>query len=149
MSMRHSISVGGRFRPPPKYWSYSTLSCRISFSSVANSSSMVAMSGRFPQTSMLGARSKTVNRMYSSSRLVTLCLFRFAFPLEQEFLGSKISQGLVRAHTVVSIFPDSQLLVKRRQAWLAVGQFVEFFVMRAIGPLHMAVQFRRPRRQHE
>src|SRR6266702_3471362 len=63
MSMRHSISVGGRFRPPPKYWSYSTLSCRMSFSGVANSSSMVAMSGGFPQTSMLGARSKTVNRM--------------------------------------------------------------------------------------
>src|SRR5260370_27205398 len=52
-----------------------------------------------------------VKPVYSSSRLVTLCPFRFAFPLEQELLWSKVSQGLVRAHTVVSIFPVSQLVV--------------------------------------
>src|SRR5258708_30860859 len=42
-SMRHSISVGGRLRPPPKYMSYSILSCRMSRSSAERSSSMVAM----------------------------------------------------------------------------------------------------------
>src|SRR5208282_3212860 len=40
--MRHSISVGGRFLPPPKYMSYSILSWRMSRSNCASSSSMVA-----------------------------------------------------------------------------------------------------------
>src|SRR5277367_2719217 len=44
-SMRHSISVGGRFRPPPKYWSYSIFSWRISRSSCPRSSSIVAIGG--------------------------------------------------------------------------------------------------------
>src|SRR5216684_4436868 len=47
-SMRHSISVGGRFRPPPKNWSYSILSWRMSFSSCASSSSIVAMAEEPP-----------------------------------------------------------------------------------------------------
>jgi hypothetical protein len=41
--------------------------------------------------------SSASNSLYSSSRLVTLCPFGFAFPLEQELLWSKVSQGLLRA----------------------------------------------------
>src|SRR5258708_13511959 len=48
-SMRHSISVGGRLRPPPKYMSYSILSCRMSRSSAERSSSMVAMRWKSPR----------------------------------------------------------------------------------------------------
>jgi len=80
---------------------------------------------------------------------VTLCLFRFAFPLEQELLGRKVVQGLVRSHAVVDLLPVSKLVVQRGQAWFLVGQFVEFLVMRAIRALHMAVQFWGPWRQHE
>src|SRR5579863_3422519 len=47
--MRHSISVGGRLRPPPKYMSYSILSCRMSRSSAERSSSMVAMRWKSPR----------------------------------------------------------------------------------------------------
>src|SRR5579862_6053906 len=39
--MRHSMSVGGRFFPPPKYCSYSIFSWRMSFSSCPISSSTV------------------------------------------------------------------------------------------------------------
>src|SRR6266436_585900 len=45
VSMRHSISVGGRFFPPPKYCSYSIFSCRMSFSSCPRSSSTVLAMG--------------------------------------------------------------------------------------------------------
>jgi hypothetical protein len=86
---------------------------------------------------------------YSSSRLGTLCLFRFAFPLEQELLGRKVVQGLVRSHAVVDLLPVSKLVVQRGQAWFLVGQFVEFLVMRAIRALHMAVQFWGPWQQNE
>src|ERR1700732_543120 len=47
--MRHSISVGGRLRPPPKYMSYSILSWRMSRSSAERSSSIVAMRGKSPR----------------------------------------------------------------------------------------------------
>src|SRR6266566_1814207 len=60
--MRHSMSVGGRFRPPPKYWSYSILSWRMSFSIWPRSSSIVPMRRDSSRASMLGSPGKTVNR---------------------------------------------------------------------------------------
>src|SRR4029077_3976189 len=61
--MRHSISVGGRLRPPPKNWSYSILSWRMSFSSCASSSSIVAMA-KGPPFHMLGGGGSGVNKMH-------------------------------------------------------------------------------------
>src|SRR5579859_2756409 len=63
--MRHSISVGGRFLPPPKYWSYSIFSCRMSRSIWPSSSSIVAM-GKGPRLSMLGLRTKSVNDLHKA-----------------------------------------------------------------------------------
>ncbi len=63
------------------------------------------------KTSIVSRNGQCVNSLYSSSRLVTLGLFRFAFPLEQELLGSKVAQGLMRTHAVVDLFPVSKLAV--------------------------------------
>lgn len=38
--------------------------------------------------------------MYSSGRLVTLCLSEFKFPTSDEFERSEVSQGFVRAHAI-------------------------------------------------
>src|SRR5262252_2522671 len=59
-SMRHSTSFGGRLRPPPKYMSYSILSWRISRSSCASSSSIVAIEPA-PRILILGALLAGVN----------------------------------------------------------------------------------------
>src|SRR5882757_301151 len=64
--MRHSISVGGRFLPPPKYWSYSIFSWRISRSSCPSSSSIVAMDGPDPRS--LHARIPSQRRQRSTPR---------------------------------------------------------------------------------
>jgi hypothetical protein len=45
------------------------------------------------------------NSLYSSSRLVTLCLSPMEFPTGDEFQWGEVGEGLVRAHTVVGMFP--------------------------------------------
>src|ERR1700736_997405 len=51
--------------------------------------------------------------LYSSSRLVTLCLSGLEFPTSDKFEWSEVSQGLVRTHAIVSFFPVPQLRVER------------------------------------
>jgi len=52
--------------------------------------------------------------VYSSSRLVTLCLSGIRLPSSDEFKGGEIGQRLVWSHAVVGVFPAQQLAVERR-----------------------------------
>src|SRR6267143_6085474 len=63
------------------------------------------------QISLRGA-ARSVNRVYSSSRLVTLCLSEVAFPLSDELEWSEVGQRLMRAHAVVGFLPAEQLAVQ-------------------------------------
>ena len=45
------------------------------------------------------------NSLYSSSRLVTLCLSEIALPSSDEFQWGKVSQRLVGADAIVSFLP--------------------------------------------
>jgi hypothetical protein len=55
---------------------------------------------------------RNVKLLYSSSRLVTLCLSPIVFPTGDEFQWSEISERLVRAHAIVGVFPAAQLLIE-------------------------------------
>ena len=50
-------------------------------------------------------------RVYSSSRLVTLFGFTLGPPASDELLGSLVSERLVRADGVVDAFPAEQFLI--------------------------------------
>src|SRR6267154_578724 len=85
---------------------------------------------------------KQVKRLYSSSRLVTLCLSRVRLPASEKFERGEIGEGLMGPYAVVGFLPASQLLVERGQL-IGVGlHFVEFLIVSAVGALHMGVQFR-------
>src|SRR5438132_13603324 len=87
--------------------------------------------------------------MYSSSRLVTLCLSPMEFPTGDEFQWGEVGERLVRAHAVVGVFPMAQLMIEPQ--WLVgVGMhLVELFVVRAMRALDMGVELRRLGRKHE
>jgi len=46
-----------------------------------------------------------VKTLYSSSRLVTLCLSPISFPTGDEFQWGEVGERLVGAHAVVGVFP--------------------------------------------
>jgi hypothetical protein len=50
--------------------------------------------------------------MYSSSRLVTLCLS--PFPTGDEFGWGEVGKKLVRAHAVVGVLPAAELMIEPR-----------------------------------
>ena len=80
--------------------------------------------------------------MYSSSRLVTLCLSPMEFPSGDEFQRSEVGEGLVRAHAVVGMFPMAQLMI---EPWWLIGvgvHLVKLFVVSAMGAFDMGIQFR-------
>src|SRR5712671_7365879 len=80
--------------------------------------------------------------VYSSSRLVTLCLSRVRLPASEKFERGEVGEGLMGPYTVVGFLPASQLLVERGQL-IGVGlHFVEFLIVRAVGALHVGVQLR-------
>src|SRR5882762_7933532 len=82
------------------------------------------------------------NNLYSSSRLVTLCLSRIRLPSSEKFERGEVGQGLKGPYAVVGFFPTSQLLVERGQL-IGVGlHLVEFLIVCAVGALHVGVQFR-------
>ncbi len=89
------------------------------------------------------------NLLYSSSRLVTLGLLWFCFPLLEEFEWSEVAQRLMRTHAVVGLLPLAQLPVERGHVPSLDRHFVELLVVGAMGPLHVSVQFGRAPRQHE
>jgi predicted permease len=79
------------------------------------------------------------NKVYSSSRLVTLCLSPIVFPTSDEFQWGEVGEGLVRAHAVVGMFPMAQLVV---EPWRLIGvrvHLIELFVVSAMGALDMSI----------
>ena len=90
-----------------------------------------------------------VKFLYSSSRLVTLCLSPKEFPTGDEFEWGEVGERLVGAHAVVGVFPAAELVIEP-QGLIGVGvHLVELFVMRAMGALDMGVELRRLGRKHE
>src|SRR6267142_2068059 len=90
----------------------------------------------------IGKAADADNALYSSSRLVTLCLSRVRLPASEKFERGEVGEGLMGPYAVVGFFPTSQLLVERGQL-IGVGlHFVEFLIVRAVGALHVSVQFR-------
>src|SRR5207245_9127826 len=63
-------------------------------------------------TSRYHPRCTTDKEVYSSSRLVTLCLSPMKFPTGDEFQRSEVGERLVRAHAVVGVFPMAQLVIE-------------------------------------
>src|SRR6266700_769826 len=89
------------------------------------------------------------NFVYSSSRLVTLCLSWVVFPTGDEFQWGEVGERLMRAHAVVGVLPTEQLTI---QPWRLIGvgvYLIELFVVGAVRALHVRVQLRRLRREHE
>src|SRR6266699_693286 len=87
--------------------------------------------------------------LYSSSRLVTLCLSWVVFPTGDEFQWGEVGERLMRAHAVVGVLPTEQLTI---QPWRLIGvgvYLIELFVVGAVRALHVRVQLRRLRREHE
>lgn len=77
--------------------------------------------------------------MYSSRRLVTLCLWPMFFPTGDEFQWGEVGQGLVRAHAVVGMFPMAQLVVEPRRLIGVRVHLVELFMVGAVGALDMGI----------
>src|SRR5713101_459404 len=97
-SMRHSNSVGGRLRPPPKYRSYSILSCRTSFSSWARSSSIVGTVFCLPHY----ARSRSRPRQSASAENVRIHYGGVAHPPEQPVRRQGSDPGFARCRRLCS-----------------------------------------------
>src|SRR5712672_2143380 len=98
-------------------------------------------SGRLSH-SIFPLRRKVFSPLYSSSRLVTLCLSRIRLQSSEKFERGEVGEGLMGPYAVVGFFPTSQLLVERGQL-IGVGlHLVEFLIVRAVGALHVGVQFR-------
>ena len=68
-------------------------------------------------------------------------------PLLDKLLGSEVAQGLVRADGIVDFFPGLELLIEGRHRPARLHHFVKLLPMRPLGPLHMPIQLRGPRRE--
>src|SRR6266851_6316886 len=78
--------------------------------------------------------------LYSSSRLVTLCLSRIRLPSSDKFKWGEVGQGLVWTHTVVGFLPVPQLPVEHRQLIRLGLHLVKLFVVGAMRAFHVGVQ---------
>src|SRR6266481_8856055 len=80
--------------------------------------------------------------MYSSSRLVTLCLSEVVFPLGDELEWSEVGQRLMWAHAVVGFLPAEQLAVQHG-GLIGFGlDLVELLVVGTIRPFHVGIELR-------
>jgi len=67
----------------------------------------------------------------------------------EELERSGVAQGLVGTDGVVGVFPSQELTIHLQQVPALRSDFVKFLVVRAMGTLHMAIEFGRARREHE
>src|SRR5580704_8247219 len=102
-----------------------------------------------PAFSFYHVQCQSVTALYSSSRLVTLCLSWVVFPVGDEFQRGEVGEGLVRAHAVVGVFPMAELMVEARGLVGVRMYLVELFMVGAVGAFDMGIQFRRLRWKHE
>src|SRR6266478_2312584 len=92
--------------------------------------------------SVYGGGSSEVKKVYSSSRLVTLCLSEVAFPLGDELEWSEIGQRLMWAHAVVGFLPAEQLAVQHG-GLIGFGlDLVELLVVGTIRSFHVGIELR-------
>ena len=87
--------------------------------------------------------------VYSSSRLVTLCLSPMEFPTGDEFQWGEVGERLVGSHAVIDVFPMAQLII---EPWWLIRvrvHLIELFMVGAVRALDMGVQFGGLRREHE
>src|SRR5258708_40055115 len=87
--------------------------------------------------------------LYSSSRLVTLCLSLISFPTGDEFQWGEVGERLVRAHAVVGVFPMAQLMIELQWLIRVRVHLIELFMVGAVRALDMGIEFRGLRRGHE
>jgi len=83
--------------------------------------------------------------VYSSSRLVTLCLLSWVVQLREELEGCKVTQGLVRAEGVVGMLPGGEVLIQGGHLQVAIIQLISAsggLRMGPLGPLHAAIELR-------
>src|SRR5258708_4422450 len=92
---------------------------------------------------------RAVNLLYSSSRLVTLCLSPISFPTGDEFQWGEVGERLVGAHAVVGVFPMAQLMIELQWLIRVRVHLIELFMVGAVRALDMGIEFRRLRREHE
>src|SRR5258708_36382002 len=82
------------------------------------------------------------NCVYSSSRLVTLCLSPISFPTGDEFQWGEVGERLVRAHAVVGVFPMAQLMIELQWLIRVRVHLIELFMVGAVRALDMGIEFR-------
>jgi hypothetical protein len=87
--------------------------------------------------------------MYSSSRLVTLCLSVRSFPPVQEFEWGEVGQGRMGPDVVVGVFPTAQLLVEASHLDGVRLHLVELFVVRTMRAFDVSIEFGRLGRPDE
>src|SRR6516162_635200 len=87
-------------------------------------------------------------QVYSSSRLVTLCL-SVSLPALQKFEGGEVGEGLVGPDTVVGLFPLAELSVEYFGTVRVCADLIKLFVVGTVGALHVTVELRRFGWEHE
>src|SRR5258708_29860387 len=80
--------------------------------------------------------------LYSSSRLVTLCLSPISFPTGDEFQWGEVGERLVRAHAVVGVFPMAQLMIELQWLIRVRVHLIELFMVGSVRALDMGIEFR-------
>src|SRR5712692_6710566 len=87
--------------------------------------------------------------MYSSSRLVTLCLSPMEFPTGDEFQWGEVGERLEGSHAVIDVFPMAQLII---EPWWLIEvrvHLIELWMVGAVRRFDMCVQFGLLRRENE
>jgi hypothetical protein len=64
------------------------------------------------------------------------------FPAGDEFQWSEVGERLVRADTVVGVFPMTQLMIEARWVVGVRVHLVKLCMVGAVGALDMGIQFR-------
>src|SRR5258708_33753738 len=82
-----------------------------------------------------------VTIVYSSSRLVPLCLSPILFPSSDKFQWSLVGEGLWRTDAVVSLLPALELLVEKGHLGELCKHLIKLLVVGAVRTLDMAIEF--------
>ncbi len=88
---------------------------------------------------MLAQRKHAVEGLYSSSRLVTLCLSPLEFPTVDEFQWGEVGERLVGSHAVIGVFPMAQLMIEPQGLIRVRVHLIELFMVGAVRALDVGV----------
>ena len=102
-----------------------------------------------PALGIIAALHPLNQRLYSSSRLVTLGLLSLRLLLAEELLWGKVAQGLVRTHCVIGKLPKAELLVQGSDLQGKVIDLIELLGMGTLCPFHGTIELGRARWQYE